>query len=56
MTVDGDDELIGRNVLNVFNANYQKLKAGFLYTNYYTYVVGNSINWGNSRHHTLQER
>ena len=37
LIVDGDDELIGKNVLKVFNANYQKLKGGYIYSNYFTY-------------------
>jgi hypothetical protein len=39
MIVDGDDELIGKNVLKVFNAAYQKLKAGVIYSSYYLYSV-----------------
>jgi glycosyltransferase involved in cell wall biosynthesis len=37
VNLDGDDELIGRNVLKVFNANYQKYKMGVIYSNYYRY-------------------
>ena len=35
--LDGDDEFIGRNVLKIFNAEYQKLKAGAIYSNFYFY-------------------
>jgi hypothetical protein len=41
MIVDGDDELIGKNVLKLFNIAYQKKKAGFIYSNFYTYDHGN---------------
>jgi glycosyltransferase involved in cell wall biosynthesis len=35
LTLDGDDELIGRNAIKLFNANYHRLQAGYLYSNYY---------------------
>jgi hypothetical protein len=35
MNVDADDELIGKNVLKIFNAAHQKLKAGVIYSNFY---------------------
>ena len=35
--VDGDDELIGRNVLQTFNWAYQTKKAGVVYSNFYWY-------------------
>ena len=34
MIVDGDDELLGRQVFRFFNAMFQKKKAFFIYTNY----------------------
>lgn len=37
MSIDGDDELIGRNVLKIFNAEHQRLKAGVIYSNFYYY-------------------
>lgn len=37
VNIDGDDELIGRNVLQVFNWGYQTLKAGVLYSNFIFY-------------------
>jgi hypothetical protein len=39
MIVDGDDELIGKNVLKVFNAAHQKLKGGIIYSSYYMYSL-----------------
>jgi glycosyltransferase involved in cell wall biosynthesis len=40
MIVDGDDELIGRNILKVFNWGYQTKKAGVMYTNFIWYNKG----------------
>lgn len=37
VVVDGDDELIGFNVLQVLNAAYTTSDAGFLYSNFYYY-------------------
>lgn len=38
MIVDGDDELVGRQVLKLFNAVFQKEDAWFVYSNFiYTY-------------------
>jgi len=37
MIVDGDDELIGNNILKIFNTAYQKNKAGVVYSNFYFY-------------------
>lgn len=34
MVVDGDDELLGRQVLKVFNARFQKEEAWFVYSNF----------------------
>jgi hypothetical protein len=35
MSIDGDDELIGRNVFKIFNAEYQRLEAGVIYSNFF---------------------
>jgi glycosyltransferase involved in cell wall biosynthesis len=37
MIVDGDDELIGKNALKLFNIAFQKNKAGVVYSNFYFY-------------------
>ena len=37
MVMDADDELIGKNVLKVFNAAYQEKKAGVVYSNFFYY-------------------
>lgn len=34
MVIDGDDELIGRQVLKLFNAIFQERQVWFIYTNY----------------------
>jgi hypothetical protein len=44
--LDGDDELIGRNTLKIFNAEYQKRKAGALYSNFYFYRLNSWIQPG----------
>lgn len=36
MIVDGDDELVGRQVLKLFNAVFSKEKIWFMYTNFVT--------------------
>ncbi len=35
VNVDGDDELMGRNVFKVINAVYQKYKIGVLWSSYF---------------------
>jgi hypothetical protein len=37
VTIDADDEFIGRNALKVFNWGYQTKRAGVLYSNFYFY-------------------
>ena len=44
--LDGDDEFIGKNVLKIFNAEYQKLKAGALYSNFMFYSLNKWANNG----------
>jgi hypothetical protein len=34
LIVDGDDELLGRQVLKLFNSIFQSKKAWFVYTNF----------------------
>ena len=46
MIVDGDDELIGRQVLKVFNAAFQKEKAWFVYSNF---IISKSLTAGYSK-------
>jgi len=36
MIVDGDDELLGRQVFKFFNAIFQEKQAYFVYTNFIT--------------------
>ena len=37
MIVDGDDELIGKNALKIFNVGYLRNKGGVVYSNFYFY-------------------
>lgn len=37
INMDADDEFIGKNPLKMFNAGYQKYKAGVLYSNFFWY-------------------
>jgi hypothetical protein len=36
LVVDGDDELIGRQVLKLMNAHFQKYSLWFVYSNFLT--------------------
>lgn len=40
MIVDGDDELVGRQVLKLFNAVFQEKKLWFVYSNFLSTVGG----------------
>jgi hypothetical protein len=37
MIIDGDDELVGKQVFRLFNAIYQSKSANYVYTNYITF-------------------
>lgn len=50
-----NNELIGKNVLKVFNAVYQANKVGMVYSNFYTYNQGFSINLGFNIEHSNDE-
>jgi glycosyltransferase involved in cell wall biosynthesis len=56
LTIDGDDELIGRNVLKIFNAAYQKLRAGVVYSNFYWYRQPVSIAQGFTKSYQEKEK
>ena len=56
VTVDADDELIGRNVLKVFNAAYQQKKAGVVYSNYYEFELERRLKKGITTEHTHSEK
>jgi hypothetical protein len=43
VTVDADDELMGKNTFKIFNAGYQKYQAGSLYSNFVFYKQGKSF-------------
>ena len=56
MLVDADDELIGRNVLKVFNWARQTKSPGVTYSNYLTYKKTRYLNPGFSTFYTNEER
>ena len=39
MFIDGDDEIIGAQVFNLYSSVYQSKKANFVYSNYLHYIV-----------------
>ncbi len=41
--VDGDDELVGTQVLKLYNAVYQKEKLYALYSNYFSFDSNNEV-------------
>jgi hypothetical protein len=51
LNLDGDDELIGRNVLKIFNANYQRTNMGVIYSNYHRLRNGGSFELGRTKHY-----
>jgi hypothetical protein len=54
MVVDGDDELIGKNVIKVFNAAHQKLKGGVIYSNYYFFALDKKLFVGASAEYPME--
>lgn len=46
VTLDADDEFIGRNVLKVFNWAYQTKKAGVIYSNFYWFQQPQTLMYG----------
>ena len=54
ITLDADDEFIGKNVLKIFNAAYQRKKA-VIYSNFYSYDQGNFIESGSTQDYTPRE-
>ena len=46
MILDADDELIGKNVLKIFNVAYQKYKAGVIYSNFVNYHQNIGVSLG----------
>jgi|688.fasta_scaffold609705_1 hypothetical protein len=56
VSLDADDEFIGRNVLQVFNWGYQTKKAGVLYTNFYWYMHGMNVMYGYTTDYTEHEK
>ena len=56
VTLDADDELIGKNVLKIFNAAYQQKKAGVIYSNFFFYEQGEKIEVGFTEDYTQDEK
>jgi glycosyltransferase involved in cell wall biosynthesis len=54
--IDGDDELIGRNMLKVFNWGYQTKKAGVMYTNFIQRGYGDKLEYGFTKEYTAEEK
>lgn len=50
-----NSELIGKNVLKVFNTVYQTNKVGMVYSNFYTYDQGFSVRLGFNSEHSRDE-
>ena len=50
--IDGDDELIGRNILQVFNSVNQSKKAGVVYSNFYYYHPTEYLYYGFNSQYT----
>lgn len=56
INMDADDEFIGKNPLKLFNAGYQKYKAGVLYSNFFWYEQGGNLMLGFTSEYTQSER
>ena len=56
MVVDADDELIGKNVLKVFNAAYQQKKAGVIYSNFFYYKHASFLRVGFTGEYSDREK
>ena len=48
MLLDGDDSFLGRQVMSLFNAVYQKNKAGLVYSRYIVITGNNHAGIGGS--------
>lgn len=49
INLDGDDELIGKNVFKIFNANYQRTNMGVIYSNYHRFRADNTFELGRTK-------
>ena len=54
--VDGDDSLIGTNVLSLLNAVYQKQKPAILWSNFLCIFNNNQASMGFSRDYTSKQK
>jgi len=48
MLLDGDDSFLGRQVMSLFNAVYQKDKLGLVYSRYFVITNNNRAGTGGS--------
>jgi len=44
--IDGDDSLLGRKILQLYNAVYQKKKAAIVYSNFLKILTNNKTSFG----------
>ncbi len=56
INLDADDELIGKNVLKIFNAAHQKYRAGVIYSNFYWYDQRGRAQVGFTSEYTDEEK
>lgn len=56
VNLDGDDEFIGKNVLKIFNAGYQRHKAGVIFSNFYWYEQAVNIMLGFTSDYAQSEK
>lgn len=54
--LDGDDSLIGVNVLSLLNAVYQKYKPALLWTNFVSIFNNNQVSMGFSHDYTEKQK
>jgi hypothetical protein len=55
MLLDGDDSFLGRQVMSLFNAAYQKDKSGLVYSRYLVITSNNRAGTGGSSRSIPQE-
>lgn len=54
LVLDGDDEIIGKNTFKTFNREHQRLKGGWIYSNFYHYTHQKDLRFGFSRPYELE--
>ena len=56
MTLDADDEFLGKNVLKVFNAAYQEKKAGVIYSDCFWYDQVHFVKTSGTEEYSQKEK